>query len=43
LNYFYKAKTDKEEYLDFLSNIIFFAKKNFIFLDKISEIESDMQ
>jgi DNA polymerase III gamma/tau subunit len=43
LNYFYKAKTDKEEYLNFLWNIILFAKKNFIFLDKVAEIESDMQ
>lgn len=43
LNYFYKTKTDKEEYLDFLYNIILYAKKNFVFLDKISEIESDIQ
>lgn len=43
LNYFYKAKIEKEEYIDFLKNIIYFAKINFIFIEKLSEIESDIQ
>jgi hypothetical protein len=43
LNYFYKTKAEKEEYIEFLKNIILYSKKNFIFIDKISEIESDIQ
>lgn len=43
LNYFYKAKIEKEEYIEFLTNIIYFAKKHFVFIDKLSEIESDIQ
>ena len=43
LNYFYKTKVEKTEYIEFLKNIIYFAKKNFIFIDKLSEIESDIQ
>jgi hypothetical protein len=43
LNYFYKTKIEKIEYIEFLKNIIFFAKKHFIFIDKLSEIESDIQ
>jgi hypothetical protein len=43
LNYFYKTKIEKIEYIEFLRNIIYFAKKKFIFIDKLSEIESDIQ
>jgi len=43
LNYFYKTKIEKIEYIEFLKNIIYFAKKNFVFIDKLSEIESDIQ
>ena len=43
LHYFYKAKIEKEEYIEFLKNIILFSKKHFLFIDKLSEIESDIQ
>jgi len=43
LNYFYKTKIEKSEYIEFLKNIIYFAKKHFIFIEKLSEIESDIQ
>jgi hypothetical protein len=43
LNYFYKAKLEKEEYVDFLNNLIFYSKKHFVFIDKLSDIQNDIQ
>lgn len=42
LQYFYNFKWDKQEYIDFLENIILYAKKHFVFLDSLDEIESDL-
>ena len=43
LNYFYKAKLEKEEYIDFLNNLILYSKKHFVFIDKLSDIQNDIQ
>lgn len=42
LQYFYNFKGEKQEYIDFLENIILYAKKHFVFLDSLDEIESDL-
>lgn len=42
LNYFYKAKIEKDEYIDFLKNIIMYSKKHFVFIDRLHEIETDI-
>jgi len=43
INYFFNLKAEKQEYISFLENIILFAKKNFVFLDILDEVESDIQ
>lgn len=43
LNYFFNLKWEKEEYINFLENIIIYAKNNYVFIDTLSEIESDIQ
>lgn len=42
ITYFYKTKIEKEEYINFLKNIILFSKNNFIFIEYLTEIESDI-
>jgi len=41
-SYFFRNKLEKEELLDFLKNLILYAKKNFVFLDLIEEIDEDI-
>lgn len=43
ITYFYNLKAEKQEYIQFLENIILFAKKHFVFLDILDEVESDIQ
>lgn len=43
LNYFYKAKLEKDEYIEFLNNLIFYSKKHFVFIDKLNDIQNDIQ
>lgn len=42
LQYFYWLKWEKEEYIEFLENIILFAKKHLKFLHILEEVESDI-
>lgn len=42
VTYFFKNKLEKEEYLEFLENLIIYAKKNFCFIDLLDELEEDM-
>lgn len=42
IQYFYNLKWEKQEYIDFLENIIIYAKKHFVFLDILENIESDL-
>jgi len=41
-SYFFRNKLEKEELIDFLRNLILYAKKNFVFLDLIEEIDEDI-
>jgi len=41
-SYFFRNKLEKEELIDFLKNLILYAKKNFVFLDLIEEIDEDI-
>ena len=40
--YFFRNKLEKEELIDFLENLILYAKKNFVFLDLLEEIDEDI-
>ncbi len=42
LQYFYSFKWDKQEYIDFLENIILYAKRHFVFLNSLEDVESDL-
>lgn len=41
-SYFFRNKLEKFEYVDFLKNLIIYAKKNFVFLDLLEEIDEDI-
>jgi DNA polymerase III delta prime subunit len=41
-SYFFRNKLEKFEYIDFLKNIILYAKKNWIFIDLLEEIDEDI-
>ncbi len=41
-SYFFRNKLEKEELIDFLKNLILYAKKNLVFLDLIEEIDEDI-
>ena len=41
-SYFFRNKLEKEELLDFLKNLILYAKKNLVFLNLIEEIDEDI-
>lgn len=41
-SYFFRNKLEKFEYIDFLKNLIIYAKKNFVFLDLLEEIDEDI-
>ena len=43
VSYFFKNKLEKEEYIDFLENLILFIKKEFIFIENIQDIFEDKQ
>lgn len=43
LAYFYKTKLEKEDYLEFLENLIIYAKENLVFIEFLDEILEDMQ
>ena len=42
VSYFYKAKLEKTDYINFLQNLILFIKKNLIFVDYLDEIVDDI-
>lgn len=42
ISYFFNLKAEKQEYIDFLENIILYAKKHFVFLNILDEVESDI-
>lgn len=42
LSYFFKNKIEKEEYINFLENLIIFSKKNLVFIDFLDEILEDI-
>lgn len=42
VSYFFKSKLEKEEYLNFLENILIYAKKNFCFVEYLEELDEDI-
>jgi hypothetical protein len=42
ISYFFQNKLEKEEYLEFLENLVIYAKKNFCFIDFLNELEEDI-
>lgn len=42
LNYFFKGKLEKEDYVEFLENLIIFSKKNIKLINLLEEIEEDL-
>ena len=42
LNYFFKSKLEKQEYINFLETLIKYSKKNFILIDYLEEIFEDL-
>ena len=41
-SYFFRNKLEKEELIDFLKNLILYAKENLVFLDLVEEIDEDI-
>jgi len=42
ISYFFNTKLEKEEYIDFLENIIFYSKKNLILIKYLEELNEDI-
>ena len=42
MSYFYKSKTEKEEYIIFLKEILNYAKENIVFQEFLDKIETDI-
>ncbi len=42
LSYYFRNKLEKEEYINFLENLIIYAKENLVFIDFLSEIDEDI-
>ncbi len=42
ISYFFKNKLEKDEYINFLENLILYSKKHFCFIDYISEINDEI-
>ena len=41
-NYFFSAKIEKDEYINFLNSIILYAKKQSDFLNLVEDIDNDI-
>ncbi len=42
ISYFVRNKLEKQEYIDFLNNLIIYAKENMILIEYLDEIEEDI-
>ena len=42
LSYYFRNKLEKEEYINFLENLIIYSKENLIFIDFLEEIDDDI-
>lgn len=42
INYFFKSKLEKSDYLNFLENLIIYAKNNLVFIEFLDEILEDI-
>jgi len=42
LNYFFKNKLEKQDYINFLENLIIYAKKNLVLIVFLEEILEDL-
>lgn len=42
ISYFYKSKLEKDEYINFLENLIIYAKENLVFISFLEEINQDI-
>lgn len=42
LSYFYRNKIEKEEYINFLENLVIYAKENLVLIDFLTEIDDDI-
>jgi len=40
--YFFKSKLEKQEYIDFLENLIIYSKNNLTFINYLEEINEDI-
>lgn len=43
ISYFFQKKCEKEEYISFLQNLIFYSKKHLVYTQKLSQIQSDIE
>ena len=42
LDYFFRNKLEKEDYIKFLETFILYAKENLVFIDILEEIDDDL-
>ncbi|MBT5491909.1 hypothetical protein HOA93_01265 [bacterium] len=42
LSYYFRNKLEKQDYLNFLENLILYSKENLAFIDYLSEIDDDI-
>ena len=42
LSYYFRNKLEKDEYINFLENLIIYSKENLIFIDFLEEIDEDI-
>lgn len=42
ISYFFRNKLEKQDYINFLDNLIIFSKENFIFINFLEEINEDI-
>ena len=42
LSYYFRNKLEKQDYLNFLENLILYSKENLAFIDYLSEIDEDI-
>jgi hypothetical protein len=42
LSYFFRNKIEKDDYINFLENLIIYGKENLVLIDFLSEIDDDI-
>jgi hypothetical protein len=42
LSYYFRNKLEKDDYINFLENLIIYSKENLVFIDFLTEIDDDI-